>query len=238
MSKENIARISNKLLEAFIKRNNLISLKLISYIAKNKIINKNEYEYIENENLYEIKINIKKMCEYCNINRKTLQRNIKKITETSVNIKREEKEQYINIIPFAEIDYTGYIRVKIFGIILKMVNEITKYSIVDIKTLSKLKSKHSIRMFLLLERINNFSKNVCKVKEYTLEELNNMFDTNYKTFTEFERAVLKKAQTELNEKSKITFEYNKILESDKTGRPEIKKIRIELIKRKNLIESK
>jgi plasmid replication initiation protein len=159
--------------------------------------------------------------------------------ETSITfVEQNVFEEHIAILPYFKFSYGGKIEVKIFSKILNLIREVTnRFTIIDVKNLMNLKSKHSVRMILLLEMISGFSENVAKRKHYSLAELNGMFGTNYPRLKEFERKILMPVQKELNEKSKLSFIYE--VEFDKEdissrGRPKAVGIVLDLIKKEQL----
>lgn len=91
-------------------------------------------------------------------------------------------------------------------------------------------NKHSIKFIQILEQINNYDTFVAKTKSFTKFELNEMFNTNYKSMIEIERAILKPIQDELNELSNLTFIYDLIydIDTNKQGRKPITGIKIYL----------
>lgn len=232
---KNIAKISHDMLEAYVKNSNLVALKTLTYIAKSDKIDVEKIHNMEDSELIFAKISTKDLMDYCEVSKQTLDRNIKKMTETSIKVQYEKKHTYINLLPWAEFNYDGFIEVRLFAGILKLTHALESYAMFDVKTMASLSKAHSIRMLMLLERINNFGANVAKRKRYTLEELNEMFDTNYKTIPEFNRAVLKPAKAELDEKSKLTFLYEqrKDKEERTVGRAKVVEVIIDLIDRKN-----
>lgn len=70
------------------------------------------------------------------------------------------------------------------------------------------------------------TKDIPKVKEMDLEELNDFFGTSYKRWAEIERKILKPAQEELELKSPLFFWYDVNFESVGQGRPSFKSVRI------------
>lgn len=70
------------------------------------------------------------------------------------------------------------------------------------------------------------TKDLPKVKEMDLEELNDFFGTSYKRWAEIERKILKPAQEELELKSPLFFWYDVNFESVGQGRPSFKSVRI------------
>jgi len=225
-----IAKISNALVEALIQNNNLTALKVIFYIAKTNI------DVIKDSELIHITIDTKKLCEYCGIDTKTLRRNVNKMQETNISFVQENiYEEHIIILPYIKFSYSGTIEVKIFLKVLNLIREVkNRFTTIDVKNLMKFKSKHSIRMILLLEMISGFSANVAKRKHYNLDELNGMFGTNYSRLKEFERKILVPVQKELNEKSKLSFLYElKFDKEDITarGRPKAVGVIIDLYRK-------
>ena len=232
----NIAQISNPFLEAFVKNNDLVSFKVLLYIAKAKIGATVAIEKLEDKQTYKIPLNLMGISKYLNLDIRTIRNAISKLNSTSINYRRivdgKDKETFINLLPAGEINYTDdTLDVWVFGELLKQIYATTKYSYVQAKNFIQLTSKHSIRMLLLLERINNFGENVPKRKRYELDELNKMFGTRWKTYSDFEKKVLIPAKKDLDTHSAMSFEYIKNKEKIKLkGRARIVAITIDLIK--------
>ena len=206
----NIVKIKNDLVEAFVKNNNLTALKILFYIARTA-----PGEIIL-EDVTSIKMNTKDICEYCKLDIKTITRNLKQMQKTSISWKDEKAESFVSILPKCRIEYGGKIEITMFKEILQMIlNVKNKYTSINVEQLMQLKSKHSARMILLLERIQGFSSNVPKLAKYSLEELNYLFGTHYKRLGEFEREVLKKVKIDLDKFSRISFVYEKKMDKEK-----------------------
>lgn len=228
----NIAKISNSVIEAFVKKNNIGALKLLFYISKSNL------DYDNKKELQTFKINTKKLIDYCNMDIKTLRRNIIQMQETVLTFIDDSEgsaryEENITVIPYSKIIYGGYIEIKIFTKIHALISDVkNKFTVIDLENLMKLKSKHSIRMIQLLEMIEGFSPNVAKRKTYSLKELNLMFGTNYKNMYEFDRKILVPVKNELDENSSLTFIYNFTFDKDDItapGRPKAVSVTIDLL---------
>ena len=234
----NIAQISNPFLEAFTRNNDLVSFKVLLYIAKAKIDKTIDIKKLEDKQTYKVQLKLFNVSKYLNLDIRTIRNAISKLNTTSINYRRivngKDKETFINLLPAGEINYTDdTLDIWVFGELLKQIYATTKYSYVQTKNFIELTSKHSIRMLLLLERINNFSENVAKRKRYELDELNNIFGTKAKNYSDFEKRVLKPAKKDLDKYSNISFEYLKNKDKIKTrGRARIVGITIDLIKNK------
>lgn len=237
----NLVKIKNQLVEAFVKKSNLTALKILFYLAKDCSI-------VPEADSTKITLNTKQLCEYCNIDEKTLKRNVKQMTETSMSFTDEFGESFMSVIPKAKFNYSGKLEILIFREVLGMViNVKNKYTTIDAEQIMKLSSKHSVRMLMLLEMIANFHRiekdeynrdiriELPKRKTYELEELNLLFGTFYKRLGQFETEILKTVKEELDNNSKLSFlyeiEYDKKPESK--GRPKAVKVTIDVIDRKN-----
>lgn len=221
---KDLAKISNTLIEAFVKQNNLVALKTLFYIARADV-------KVPDFRLVTIDIDTESLCKYCNIELTTLKRNIKQMTETSISIVDEKSESYITVIPKAKfITGTNKLEIDMYKEILELVWQVEKrFTVIDVKALMNLNSKHSVRMIQLLEMIQGFSG--AKRKHYTLEELNLMFGTNYSKFAEFERKILIPVKAELDSNSKLSFLYQTVFKENPKGkgRPIADKITIDLV---------
>lgn len=230
---KNIAKVSNDMLEAYVKNINAVALKVLLYIAKNNAFDVETLHELRDEEIVGLNVNINDMLRYCNITLQTLNRNIKKMTETSIKIADKKGEGYITLLPYCKMNYDGSMDIKIFAGILKMTHALSSFSLVDVSTFALIKKAHTIRMLMILNRIGNFSENVAKRKRYKLEELNQMFDTKYQNIPEFVRRVLEPAKKELDQKSNLTFLYQ--TKKDKleknVGRAKVVEVIIDLIKK-------
>jgi hypothetical protein len=222
-----LCNISNALLECYVKKGNLVAMKILFFIATKRISSSGNYVIFD--------INTKSLCDFCQIDFKTLKRNIIQMTETSISITDEKSESYTSVISYAKFNYNADLRVEIRENILKLINETkNQFTIIDANNIMQLTSKHSIRMLMLLEYISGFSSNVAKRKTYTLDELNLLFGTNYKRINHFEENILVPIKDELDATSKISFEYQ--INYDKihrtAGRAKAVSVTIDLIQRK------
>jgi len=234
--KTNIAQISNPFLEAFTRNNDLVSFKVLLYIAKSKLDKVVAINKLEDKQTYKVPLKLLNISKYLKLDPRTVRNAISKLNSTSINYRRivdgKDKETFINLLPAGEINYTDdTLDVWVFGELLKQIYATTKYSYVQTKNFIELSSKHSIRMLLLLERINNFSDDVAKRKLYQLDELNLLFGTRSKTYSDFEKRVLKPAKQDLDKNSSISFIYIKNKDKIKQkGRARIVSITIDLVK--------
>ena len=156
------------------------------------------------------------------------------MTETSINIVDDYSDSYISVIPKARfIKGTNKLEVDIYREVLELVWQVhRRFTVINVKSLMSLNSKHSVRMVQLLEMINGFSDAVSKRKIYSLNELNLMFGTAYLKFSEFERKILMPVKSELDTNCKLSFVY-KIVFIDNPkgrGRPIADKVQIDLIR--------
>jgi len=206
--KTNIIKIKNDLVESFIKQNNLTALKILFYIAY-------DCKKIPSGDIIKIKMNTKKLCEYCKLDAKTITRNLEQMQKTSISWGDKKSKSFVSVLPKCHIEYSGDIEITMFKEIMRLIVDVkNKYTRVNAEQLMLLKSKHSARMMLLLEMISGFDENVGKLKRYDLSELNSMFGTDYKRLGEFEQNVLKKVKKDLDANSKLSFVYDVIYDKE------------------------
>jgi len=230
--KDNLIGVSNSLIESFIHKNNLIALKILFYIAHAK------FAQSESE-LLSLNIDSKRLLEYCNTDSRTVNRNIKKMVETAITYVEEGVyESHVSLLVEAKINYGGYIEITMLKKVLELVKKTSgSFSQVDFQNLMKMELKHSIRMLLILEMIKQFGANIPKRKYYTLEDLNGLFGTNYKTMYAFEQKIIVRVKEELDKKSKLSFIYRKKMDKEKAGtagRPTAVGVYIDLVDNKKL----
>lgn len=230
------AKISNSLVESFVKKNNLGALKILFYLSKHC------QDVPLKDNLVTVKINVSSLVKTCNMDVKTFKRNLKQMQETSLTFVSDTLkgvsptyEEWITVIPYIKWNYNGFVEVQMFSKILKLVVGINnKFTVIDIENLMSLRSKHSVRMIQLLEMIEGFSDVVAKRKTYSLVDLNSMFGTNYKNMYEFERKILVPTKKELDEVSKLTFLYEITFDKlvSARGRPNAVGVTLDLLSNK------
>ena len=249
MKENQIARVDNRVLEAFFKKSNITAFKTLLYIGRsglNKVI---DLQKLDDDTLYTIPIRIRELSEYYNLDFRTIRNSLYALNQTSINYRRIEKgkdvETFMNILPKAKINYSDEtFDCMVFGEVLKLVYALTAsgYSKVNVKNFIKIKGKHTARMLLLIERIGQYEKRnkqnidiMPKRQHYELKELNKMFGTKYKSYSLFIKWVLLPAKVELDTHSTLSFEYKSIKErvgktAKSRGRTPITSITIDVIK--------
>lgn len=197
---QQLCKIDNQLIEAFVKKGNLPALKILFYIASTNIEITGDY--------MKFNLNTKNICETCNIDLKTLKRNVKQMSETSISVIDEKSESYINVLPYVKFGYDGKATLEMRRDILELIKATkNQFTIIDASKIMKLGSKHSVRMLMLLEYIKGFDEHVAKRKHYDLEEMNLMFGTKYKRIKQFEAEILVPVKEELDATSRLSFVY-------------------------------
>jgi plasmid replication initiation protein len=162
-------------------------------------------------------------------------------------VERDDKgritvEEGIVLVPRSKYDYTTKtIEIDMYKKILDLIVEVEeRFTIIDVKNVMELESKYSIRMTMILEQVFGFKGSpenwdVKQQKTFSLDELNGMFDTNYKRFADFERKILEPTKVEMDDKSEISFSYtiNKGYNSPlDRGRPKALGVTIKLVQNK------
>lgn len=224
-------KISNTFIENVINNNNASAIKTIYYLAT-ILENMNLDNYKDNE-LLTVLIDGKQMLKYTEMTMPEIKRNIKAMQETSITFIDESEDiiEGMSLLPrYKIIPGKHKIELDLFSRIAKMVIDVkNNYTFINTKTLMNLKSKHSIRLLPVLNKISQYSPNVAKRKKYYLEDLNDLFGTKYKKLSEIERKILVPVKNELDMNSKLTFIYEVNFENFEVGRPKATTITIDVI---------
>lgn len=255
-----IARVDNRVLESFVKSNDLTAFKVLMYIGKSQLDKDRNIHDLDDEKLYKVPIRLQPLSNYYTLTTRQIREGIIKLNETSINYRKQEKgkdvESFVNLLPKAKINYTDEtFECFVFGEILKLVFAINKYSEINVKNFIRLEKKHSGKMLMLVERISNYKKTVTytdpdtfvqtkkdimpKRQHYELDELNKMFGTKYKTYSLFVKKVLQPCKEDLDAHSQISFMYTAVKDRvgdtvKSRGRTPIVHITIDVIGNNNL----
>jgi len=220
-------KISNNFIDNTINKNNLNAIKTIFYLAT--VLD--DFDF--NKEIGTLKIDLKKMFKYTNLTAQEARNNLKAMQETSITFINEEKkwELHIVLIPRIEFFYgQNRIEIDLYSKIAKLIVEVKdNYTYIDTNILMSLKSKHSIRILPLLEKLRGYSSHIAKRKIMSLEDLNQFFGTKYKNIYEIERKILKPAKEELDSRPLISFVYRVQMESFGRGRPRATSVIIDVV---------
>ena len=225
--KKPLQKISNNFIDNTINKNNINAIKTVFYLAT--ILDKFNFDL----RLDSLKIDLNDMLKYTEMTRQEIRNNLKMMQETSITFinEKEEWEKYIVLIPQISISYgSNFITIDLYSKIAKLIVEVkNNYTYIDTSVLMSLKSKHSIRILPLLEKIKGYDAHIGKRKTMSLNALNDFFGTKYKRIADIERRVLKPAQKELDNSPTLTFIYQVHMESFGRGRPRATSVTIDLI---------
>jgi len=222
-----LQKISNNFIDNTINKNNINAIKTVFYLAT--VLDKFNFDL----RLDRLKIDLNDMLKYTEMTRQEIRNNLKMMQETSITFinEKEEWEKHIVLIPQINISYgSNFITIDLYSKIAKLIVEVKKnYTYIDTRVLMSLKSKHSIRILPLLEKIKGYDAHVGKRKKMSLNALNDFFGTKYKRIADIERRVLKPAQKELDNSPTLTFIYQVHMESFGRGRPKATSVTIDLV---------
>ena len=225
-------KISNTFIESAIKNNTATALKTIYYLA-NAIETIKNIEELDPTSLLTITFDTRDMLKYTEMTLPEIKRNIKAMQETSITFinEEDETEEGVSLLPYYKFIYGKHkIEVKIFVKIAKQIADVKRnYSMIDTRTLMKLKSKHSLRLLPMLQRISQYSDDAAKRKVFTLDELNLLFGTKYKRFYDLQRKVLDLVKDELDAHYRLSFIYEMNYDYFDAGRPKAISITLDVI---------
>lgn len=153
---KDLVQVSNSLVESFVSKSNAVALKMLFYIAKQ--------QQKKNGEITTFTLSADDFATYCNLDNKTIRRNIIAMRSTSITfVERDKKgriivEEGIVLVPRSKYDYaTKTIEIDIYKKILDLIIEVEeRFTTIDVKNVMELESKYSIRMTMILEHIFGF----------------------------------------------------------------------------------
>ena len=218
-----IQKVSNSFIENTIYNSNVTALKTIWYLST--ILE----DFDMTKELGTVTIDLRQMLKYTQLNAQDIRTNFKAMQKTSItfiNEEEEEWEEYISLIPRVEFVWgKNIIHIDLYSKIAKLIIDVKKhYTFINTHELMKLKKKHSLRLLPLLNKIKADNKSY---KNYHLDELNELFGTNYKKLSDIERYILSPAKEELEQHKMMPFKYEINYDNLGQGRPKAISIKIE-----------
>lgn len=199
----------------FIEDSNIYALKIMYHLTRYDL----KLDLKEVGEMMKIQINTNDFIKICDIEMKTLKRNLKKIMKTTISLSSRDDE-YVQIIPRLKIN-NQYIIIDMYIDVFKMLTD--KFSnFVKLNNINKLmliKKDHAIRLFAYLQQLlhnrksgnDDFGKKI-----FDLRELNGFFGTNYKTLSDIKKNIFDKIYEDVN--NLVPFEYDLVKENN-IGRP-------------------
>lgn len=225
-------KISNTFIENAIKDNTTNALKTIYYLAS-AIETIGDLKGLDDDKLLTIKFDTREMLKYTELSLPAIKKNIKAMQKTSITFydEVEDTEVGVSLVPYYKFAYgKNKVEVKLFVQVAKLIIDVKRnYSMIDTKQLMKMRSKHTLKLLPLLQRISQYSEDVAKRKTFDLEGFNEFFGTKYKKFNDIEKAIIRPVKEELDVHSKISFIYETNYDYFDAGRPKAISITIDVV---------
>ena len=205
--KGNIKKIHNSFIQSAIHGNNQQALKVIFYLSS--ILEDLEMD----KEHFTLVIDYEKALEFTGITDAEFTRTLKAMQSVSITFvdEVEKYEEYINLLPRIKRLYgKKKVEIDLYAKVARLIVDVPKQiggTMLNVKEICKLKSKHSLRLLPILHMINNYTYPAEKKKTYSLPELNDIFGVNFRKLSEMESRILKDVQHELNTTSKMGFTY-------------------------------
>ena len=231
-------KIANTFIDNAISRSNFSSLKTLYYIST--VLSSTDMSDIQDDKIIGIKIDKREMLKFTDLTVDTIIKTTKQMQETAITfIDADGVIEGMSLLPrYKFVPNKNVIELDLYVRIAKMIVDVKKnYTPINIKDLMLVKNAHSLRFLALLCRILNYDKKVAKRKKMNLDELNMLFGTNYKSWGEIERKILKPIKEDLDANSKISFVYEANFDKMGKGRPGFTDVEIDPIT-KNTIQGK
>jgi len=233
----NIVKIHNNLLEAhykFSREQQVILLQVAKTLQERDIFDKDEHtvvEYKADELLQRLKIE----------DRRTLRKVVKSLQSCLMSYENldEHWEEDINIFIRGRYHAGGTVEIEIHKNMLQFFKHLTeRYTELNLKEAVQLKSQYSIRLYEWARKLQNIgitkdTKTWKQEKIMTIDEFQKQMGSNYKTWQDLERKVLKPAMSELKDNSFIYIDYEAIRGYKKgqtRGKPGVIEIKLKVNK--------
>lgn len=232
----NIVKVHNNLVEAhykFSREQQVILLQVAKSLQEQDIFDKKE----DTEVVYQAG----ELLQLLNIaDKRTLRGVIMSLQRCIMTFKNldEQWECDVNIFIKAKYYVGGKIEIRLDYDMLPffkhLSHELGNYTELNIKEMTQFKSQYTIRLYQLARKLQNIgitpkTKTWKQEKVYTIEEFQEIMGSNYKTWQDLERKVLKPAIEELKDNSFIYVAYEPIKEykeGQTKGRKGVRKIKI------------
>ncbi len=213
-------KIANTFIDNAISRSNFSSLKTLYYLST--VLSGTDMSDIQDDKIIGIKIDKREMLKFTDLTVDTIIKTTKQMQETAITfVDADGVIEGMSLLPrYKFVPNKNVIELDLYVRIAKMIVDVEKnYTPINIKDLMLVKNAHSLRLLALLCRILNYDKDVAKRKRMSLDELNMLFGTNHKTWTDIERKILKPIKEDLDANSKISFIYEANFDKMGKGRP-------------------
>jgi len=199
--KNNIAYVHNDISEGIIKASDVYALKILLYMSRED----NNAQIIDiGKNSIEIEMDFLDIAKYCNITSRALYDNLKSMGKTQIDYiipgKRKGFVQLISATSVADGVLTIVMNTTLFNLFGKEIIDNNYTTVLQLDKLMKVrKNAHAIRVFLLLNRFNKYTKGIPKQRSFdSLEELNSFFQVKYKTLADIKRKILTPIEKDLD----------------------------------------
>ncbi|MBF8984572.1 replication initiation protein [Lutibacter sp. B2] len=172
----------------------------------------------ENENFERVQFNIKDFANFVNLDIKRLYTDIDRIIENVMSLvisvkKSNKKWSKYNLTQKCEYE-NGHIEFKFNADMKPFLLKLKEHYFLENPNVIKFRSWYSIRLYDLLKSVAYKQvKHNQGAFIYLLEDLKEILrlEGKYSRFNSFREKVIEPAMTEINEKSDISFEYEKIM---------------------------
>lgn len=205
-AKGDIKKIDNKLIESSIKKPNIQALKIIFFLAHELA-----GMTMPDSGIIKVKVDLRKLTDYTLISSRDTERYLLQMQATSIKWENDDKSvsRWTSLIPEFERNFnTKTVEITLFVSIAKMIVDVPKHiggTILNVKDIARIKSKHAIRLLPILHMINGYDDP--KQKTYDLDELNAIFGVKKRSVYQMEKEIVAPLHDELKKTSKMAFEY-------------------------------
>ncbi len=204
---KSIKKISNSFIDSAIHKSSYQALKVVFYLSS--ILEKLDLS----QEVLTVRIDYEDALAFTGIGDKEFTRTLRAMQEVSITFINEEEEweEYINLLPRIRRMYgKKQVEIDLYSKVARLIIDVPKEiggTMLNVKDICRLKSKHSIRLLPILHKINGYTYPAEKKQTFDLYELNAIFGVKKRKIHEIEDEILKEVQHELNTTSKMGFTY-------------------------------
>lgn len=181
---------------------NTLEIKVFLYLCKIYQINE---KTLQRDLFNNLLLNTKDIYNILDLDYHNLKRTLTKLKTQTIIINDEIKKTFTSLILKFSFFKNGNLEIVIDRELEELFKTLqNNYTILQEKQTYKLNFKHSLKLYLLFKKIEN---QTYKRIVLNLQEINDMFNTNYLKYNHINNNILKSSIKEINEKTDIKIIY-------------------------------
>jgi len=244
----NVIEMHNNIIEAQYKLSREQQLLLFKIVME---INNGNYEssstmITKTWEMYVLvtKLNIAETAKYLDIDKRTIRKVIQSLQKVIITHKDLDKKTKTDTQVIGKARYTedeSEAEIMVNDEMAKYLENLSaNYTQLNLKEIVTLKSQYSIRIYQLARKLQNIKEPRIKEITYTLEEFQKMIGSKYPTWQDLKKRVIEPSKREINNNTRVWIDFKPIKEEsqNKSGRPRVTKIKLQMAITRNIANAK